>query len=197
LLALIALVIAVVVTAAGCSSAHHDSAASGSGNSAAVAGTASPGATSDTGTTTGDSKNACGNGTQALATSKALGQYGIAVAVVYKYVLKPTKAGAFKKGAPGRVKALVKASAALLAAIKLIQLGNNNAAHSNKLCKLVPKLVSADTALQKGANDLKKGVPANLTGDVTAAQSSAEQLTATGAKQLPIPSMWQSPIAAA
>lgn len=70
------------------------------------------------GTTTSTTTNAAGQTVVTCHTSFAKTKFvfhaGLALGAFHRYIYKPYRAGLFKKGAPGRTKALVKAGASAL-----------------------------------------------------------------------------------
>ncbi len=89
---------------------------------------------------------------------------GLAFGAFHRYIYKPLKAGAFKSGAPGRVKALVKAGAAALFAVHELKVAHQDAlsdSHlrpvANKIDALTAKLGSLGAALKAGSLN-----PANI-----------------------------------
>ena len=62
-----------------------------------------------------------------FAKTKFLLHSGLAFGAFHRYILKPFRAGSFRKGAPGRVKALVKAGAAALFAFHELKIARADA----------------------------------------------------------------------
>ncbi len=99
-----------------------------------------------------------------FAKTKFVLHMGLAFGAFHRYIYKPLKAGAFKSGAPGRVKALVKAGAAALFAVHELKVAHQDAlsdSHlrpvANKIDALTAKLGSLGTALKAGSLN-----PANI-----------------------------------
>ena len=92
----------------------------------AVAALAACGSTSTTTTTTasGQVQVSCH---VTLARTKFVLHTGIAVGAFHRYVIKPYRAGAFKQGAPGRKKALLKAGASALLAYHELKVAAHDA----------------------------------------------------------------------
>lgn len=123
---------------------------------------------------------ACGNSTKVVtengktrtvpdihfAKTKFLLHAGIAFGAFHRYILKPYKAGTFKKGASGRKTAFVKAGAAGLFAYHELKVARKDALASDTLRPLVDKLDSAGAKLKDLASSLKGGAlnPAALLG---------------------------------
>lgn len=89
---------------------------------------------------------------------------GLAFGAFHRYIYKPLKAGAFKSGAPGRVKALVKAGAAALFAVHELKVAHQDALSDShlrpvaiKIDALTAKLGSLGAALKAGSLN-----PANI-----------------------------------
>jgi hypothetical protein len=68
---------------------------------------------------------------------------GIAAAGFYRYIFNPYRAGAFKKGAPGRTKALAKAAATALVVVHELRVAANDARCDGSALKHVAEPLSA------------------------------------------------------
>jgi len=79
-----------------------------------------------------------------FAKTKFVLHAGLAFGAFHRYLYKPLKAGAFRKGASGRVKAFLKGAAAALFTVHEVRIALKDARSS----KLLSKLVSPLTALQ-------------------------------------------------
>ena len=96
----------------------------------------------------------------ALAKTKFVLHTGIALGAFHRYVYKPFRAGAFKQGAPGRKKALLKAGASALLAYHELKVAARDAqCDGPTLKKLASPLSQALSALSSlrtaiGAGDL-------------------------------------------
>src|SRR3954464_14124626 len=83
-----------------------------------------------------------------FAKTKFLLHTGLAFGAFHRYILKPYRAGAFQKGAPGRTKALVKASAAGLFAYHQLKVARTDAVCDGpRLRGLADSLTSALNAM--------------------------------------------------
>jgi hypothetical protein len=101
----------------------------------------------------------CGSSTKTVAETSANGQVttttvpnihfaktkfvlhmGLAFGAFHRYIYKPLKAGAFRGGAPGRVKALAKAVAAMAFAVHELKQANADALSDAKLRPLAQRI---------------------------------------------------------
>jgi hypothetical protein len=111
---------------------------------AAIAGCGSSSTTTTT-TPTGSVQVNC---QIAFAKTKFILHTGIALGAFHRYVYKPYRAGAFKKGAPGRKKALLKAGASALLAYHELKVADQDAkCDGPALKKLASPLAQALAAL--------------------------------------------------
>lgn len=92
-----------------------------------------------------------------LAKTKFLIHAGVAFGAFHRYILKPYQAGTFKKGAPGRKTAFVKAAAAGLVAYHQLKVAYKDALASDTLRPLATKLTNATGKLKDLAGSLKGG----------------------------------------
>jgi hypothetical protein len=144
----------------------------------------------------------CGNSTKTVAETSANGQVttatvpsvhfaktkflvhmGLAFGAFHRYIYKPFKAGAFKSGAPGRIKAFAKAGAAGVFAAHELKVANEDALSDShlrplaaKVDALVAKLGGIGGALKGGS--LNPGSIAAAAGAVTALGSASGGLGA-------------------
>ncbi len=93
-----------------------------------------------------------------FAKTKFVLHIGLAFGAFHRYIYKPLKAGAFKSGASGRVKALLKAAAAAVFAVHELKVAHEDAlsdSHlrpiANKIDALGSKLGSLGAALKGGS----------------------------------------------
>ncbi len=93
-----------------------------------------------------------------FAKTKFVLHMGLAFGAFHRYIYKPLKAGAFKSGAAGRVKAFLKAGAAALFAVHELKVAHQDAlsdSHlrpiANKIDALTAKLGSLGPALKGGS----------------------------------------------
>jgi hypothetical protein len=113
-------------------------AAAGCGSSAKVATT----------TNAEGAKSLTCSGHVRLAKTKFVLHAGLAVGAFHRYILKPYQAGAFRKGTPGRTKALVKAGTAALFAYHELKVARTDAVCDGpQLRKLAGSLSNALSAL--------------------------------------------------
>jgi hypothetical protein len=118
-----------------------------------------------------------------FAKTKFLLHSGLAFGAFHRYILKPFRGGLFSKGAPGRVKALVKAGAAALFAAHELKQANRAALSDNRLRPLAQKLDGLAGRLASLGPALKSGSfsPAALLGANKIADSVAGQSSGLGA----------------
>ncbi|MET8287973.1 hypothetical protein ACGFWD_41585 [Streptomyces sp. NPDC048448] len=117
------------------SSAHKDTAAV----AAAVAATPSPSTTAEK---------------QRLSKTRFVANASLAAGATYQWIVKPWKAGKFKKGVKGRKLALIKAGVAGAFAYNRLKAASKNAKGDPTLSKAIGPLTAGITAL--------KGLPAKL-----------------------------------
>jgi hypothetical protein len=105
-----------------------------------------------------------------FAKTKFVLHMGLAFGAFHRYIYKPLKAGAFKSGAHGRVKAMLKAGAAALFAVHELKVAHEDALSdsrlrpiANKIDALTGKLGSLGTALKGGSLN-----PADIAGSAGA-----------------------------
>jgi hypothetical protein len=145
---------------------------------------------------------ACGSSTKTVAETSANGQVrtetvpsvhfaktkflvhmGLAFGAFHRYIYKPFRAGAFRSGAPGRIKAFAKAGAAGLFASHELKVANEDALSDShlrplatKVDALVAKLGGLGSALKGGS--LNPASIAGAAGAVTALGSASSGLGA-------------------
>ncbi|WP_055489787.1 hypothetical protein [Streptomyces sp. TP-A0356] len=101
---------------------------------------------------------------QKFAKTRFVTNAGLAAGATYEWIVKPWKAGAFRKGAHGRTAALVKAGLAGTFAYHRLKAAQRNAQGDPKLSRALAPLTSGIDAL--------KGLPARLRkGDDSAVRS--------------------------
>ena len=119
-----------------------------------------------------------------FAKTKFLLHSGLAFGAFHRYILKPYRAGSFKKGAPGRTKALAKAGAAGLFAYHELKVARNNAiCDGSALRSLATSLSDALSSLRSLAG-LKSG--AGLGAIATAAAAIGGLGSQAASKGVPI-----------
>lgn len=96
-------------------------------------------------------------GTRKFAKTRFLANAGVAYGAFSRYIYKPYRDGAFKKDAPGRTKALVKAGASALVVADQLRRAKANAASDPTLCKLGGPLEKAAALVGGIAPALKDG----------------------------------------
>lgn len=87
-----------------------------------------------------------------FAKTKFLLHAGIAAGAFYRYIYNPYRAGAFKKGAPGRTKALAKAAASGLVVVHELKVAARDARCDGSALK---KLAGPISALLNSVTSLK------------------------------------------
>ena len=119
-----------------------------------------------------------------FAKTKFVLHAGLAFGAFHRYILKPYKAKSFKKGAPGRTKALVKAGAAGLFAAHELKVANNAALSDDRLRPLAQKVDGLSGRLTSLAGGLKSGnfSPTALLGAAGAVTALGSQSGGVGAK---------------
>ena len=132
------LVIGLLAFTAACSSkSSSTNAASATGAAASVAATSTPAAC--------PTKN-----TESFAKTKFVADVAIAGGAFKRYIYTPAKAGKFKKGASGRVLALVKAAAAGAFTVNRLDAAKNAAEANPTLCKLLAAPIAKFSAAVSG-----------------------------------------------
>jgi hypothetical protein len=110
---------------------------------------------------------------------------GIAAAAFYRYIYKPYRAGAFKSGAPGRRKALVKAGATAVFAAHELRVAARNARCDGPALKRVADPLAAVLAPLDSLHGLSTG---GGLGEIATAQAALSRLsTASTGAGVPVP----------
>jgi hypothetical protein len=140
------LVIGLLAFTAACSSKSSSStnAASGNGAGASVVATSTPGAC--------PTKN-----TKSFAKTRFVADIALAGGAFKRYIYTPAKDGKFKKGAKGKVVALIKAAAAGAFVINRLNAAKNAAEANPTLCKLLAAPVAKFSAAVSGLIGKSKG----------------------------------------
>lgn len=101
-----------------------------------------------------------------FAKTKFLLHTGLAFGAFHRYIVKPLKAGTFKKGAPGRKKAFVKAGVAGVFIVHELNQSRRAALSDDKLRPLAQKLSGLSSKIGDLASSLKGGAlnPAAILG---------------------------------
>ncbi|MFF3558500.1 hypothetical protein ACFYXS_00410 [Streptomyces sp. NPDC002574] len=94
---------------------------------------------------------------QKLAKTRFVANAGLAAGATYQWIVKPYRAGKFKKGADGRRTAMVKAALAGAFAYNRLKAASDNAKADPTLSKLVAPLTSGIDALKDLPSKLRKG----------------------------------------
>ncbi|WP_235831532.1 hypothetical protein [Gordonia zhaorongruii] len=145
LTAMIAIVI--VLVAGGCKGSDSDSTTAANGSGA-----------------NSQSENASGEfacpkeNTIKFAKTKFTWHAGLGFGAFHRWIYKPAKAGSFKKGADGRVKAFVKAGAAALFVKRQVRLASEDAKANPTLCKSIVKpMKSISDKVSDAVKSARKG----------------------------------------
>ncbi|MBP5939921.1 hypothetical protein [Streptomyces acidiscabies] len=94
---------------------------------------------------------------QRLAKTRFVANAGLAAGATYQWIVKPWKAGKFKKGTKGRTFALVKAGLAGTFAYNRLKAASRNAQGDPLLSKAMAPLTSGIDALKDLPSKLRKG----------------------------------------
>lgn len=94
---------------------------------------------------------------QKLAKTRFVANAGLAAGATYQWIVKPYRAGTFKKGADGRTFALVKAGLAGAFAYNRLKAAVNNAKGDPLLSKAVAPLSAGIDSLKDLGTKLRKG----------------------------------------
>ncbi|MER7534671.1 hypothetical protein ABTX77_07750 [Streptomyces sp. NPDC097704] len=94
---------------------------------------------------------------QKLAKTRFVANAGLAAGATYQWIVKPYRAGAFKKGADGRTFALVKAGLAGAFTYNRLKAALNNAKGDPLLSKAVAPLTAGIESLKELGTKLRKG----------------------------------------
>ncbi|MBK3557349.1 hypothetical protein JHN55_12565 [Streptomyces sp. MBT56] len=115
---------------------------------------------------------------QRLAKTRFVANAGLAAGATYQWIVKPYRAGTFKKGAEGRRLALVKAGLAGGFAYNRLQAAAKNAKGDPLLSKAVAPLTAGIESLKGLGNKLRKGEAGE--GDVGAFESVIDSIKNAG-----------------
>ncbi|MGW9303757.1 hypothetical protein ACWHA3_23440 [Streptomyces cyaneofuscatus] len=157
---------AVLVSATACGDSGDSGSATGTGTSSsasASASAASPSASTEK---------------QRLAKTRFVANAGLAAGATYQWIVKPYRAGTFKKGAEGRTFALVKAGLAGGFAYNRLKAAAENAKGDPLLSKAVAPLTAGIESLQGMATKLRKGEAGE--GDIGAFESVIDSIKNAG-----------------
>ncbi|MFJ9107787.1 hypothetical protein [Streptomyces sp. NPDC102283] len=115
---------------------------------------------------------------QRLAKTRFVANAGLAAGATYQWIVKPYRAGTFKKGAEGRTFALVKAGLAGGFAYNRLKAAAENAKGDPLLSKAVAPLTAGIASLQGLGTKLRKGEAGE--GDVGAFESVIDGIKKAG-----------------
>jgi hypothetical protein len=124
-------VVAATVALTGCGPS------STAGSGAAGTSASSSAATAGASTSSQGASNCPTQNTRAFAKTRLVADLGLTVGTFHRYIYKPFKAGAFEKGAHGRLLALVKAAATAAVDVKLLSNAAENIKANPTLCNLL------------------------------------------------------------
>ena len=99
--------------------------------------------------------------------TRLLADLALTYGAFHRYLYKPYKAGAFRKGASGRTKAIIKAGLATAVIVKLLSNAKKNAAADPTLCKFVPSIDNIKASLSNLANKIRGGSATSSGADST------------------------------
>jgi hypothetical protein len=155
------LVIGLLALTVGCSSSSSSATATGTGaTGTAVAATACP--TSNT---------------KSFAKTRFVADVALAGGAFKRYIYTPAKAGKFKKGADGKVKALIKAAAAGAFVVNRLNAAKNAAQANPTLCKTLSAPMAKFSAAVSGLIGKTKGGLGSINpADVTSGDGYLSQL---------------------
>lgn len=146
-----------------------------SSKSTNAATSASPAASGSASQTASPSTGSCASaGTRKIPKTRLLADLALTYGAFHRYLYKPYKAGSFRKGADGRIKAIIKAALASAAIIKLLSNARENAAADPTLCKYVPSIDSIKSSLSGLTGKIKDGTATGS--DVDSTSSLFDQL---------------------
>ncbi|MGW8486772.1 hypothetical protein [Streptomyces sp. NPDC055886] len=115
---------------------------------------------------------------QRLAKTRFVANAGLAAGATYQWIVKPYRAGTFKKGAEGRRLALVKAGLAGGFAYNRLKAASENAKGDPLLSKAVAPLTAGIDSLKELGTKLRKGEAGE--GDVGAFESVIDSIKNAG-----------------
>ncbi|XMN09404.1 hypothetical protein ACK8N7_26855 [Streptomyces griseobrunneus] len=153
-----------LVSATACGDSGDSGSATGTGAStSASASVASPSASTEK---------------QRLAKTRFVANAGLAAGATYQWIVKPYRAGTFKKGAEGRTFALVKAGLAGGFAYNRLKAATENAKGDPLLSKAVAPLTAGIESLKGMATKLRNGQAGE--GDIGAFESVIDSIKSAG-----------------
>lgn len=142
----------ILLALSGCSSKSRDAAVTGAAPT--VGAPAAPATPTDTAT-----PQACPTAqTRKLAKTRFITNAGLAAGAFHRYIYSPYRKGAFKSGAKGQKRAIVKAAAAGLFVLDQLRRARTNIHADPTLCKALSAPMQRLTTAMKGLVDkLKRG----------------------------------------
>ena len=118
--------------------------------------------------TQGASPASCASvGTRKIPKARLLADLALTYGAFHRYLYKPYKAGAFRKGANGRTKAIIKAGLATAVILKLLSNAKKNAEADPALCKYVPTMDTIKASLSTLAAKIRGGTATSSDADST------------------------------
>jgi hypothetical protein len=141
--------------------------ACGSSSSSTQAAAPASQTASSAGTQTASPASCASVGTRKIPKTRLLADLTLTYGAFHRYLYKPYKAGAFRKGADGRVKAIIKAGLATAVIVKLLSNAKENAAADPTLCKYVPSMDNIKASLSTLADKIKGGSATSSDADST------------------------------
>ncbi|MEU3202298.1 hypothetical protein ABZ702_00115 [Streptomyces cyaneofuscatus] len=159
---------ALLVSAAACGDSGDSGSATGTGVSTGASASASASVAGPSASTE----------KQRLAKTRFVANAGLAAGATYQWIVKPYRAGTFKKGAEGRTFALVKAGLAGGFAYNRLKAAAENAKGDPLLSKAVAPLTAAIESLQGRATKLRNGEAGE--GDIGAFESVIDSIKSAG-----------------
>ncbi|MFF2536522.1 hypothetical protein [Streptomyces cyaneofuscatus] len=173
-LAALLLACAVLVSATACG----DSGDSGSATGTTASTEVSTGASASAPASASAASPSASTEKQRLAKTRFVANAGLAAGATYQWIVKPYRAGTFKKGADGRTFALVKAGLAGGFAYNRLKAAAENAKGDPLLSKAVAPLTAAIESLQGMATKLRNGEAGE--GDIGAFESVIDSIKSAG-----------------
>jgi hypothetical protein len=129
---------------------------------------------SSAGTQTASPASCASVGTRKIPKTRLLADLALTYGAFHRYLYKPYRAGAFRRGAHGRIRAVIKAGLATAVILKLLSNAKKNAAADPTLCKFVPSMDSIKGSLSTLAAKIRGG--SATPGDAESTNSLFEQL---------------------
>lgn len=152
------------------------SSSSSSSNTSAAASSSGSSSTASSGSNSANAKNvSCPTeNTRKFAKTRFATDIGLAAGTFHRYLWKPYQAGTFKKGADGRVMAIVKGAGTAALDLKLLKNAADNAKANPTLCKTIAQPLS--DAIDKMSNIDKSALLAGNLGGLAGVESSLKSV---------------------